>query len=131
MLCLVGQLLLELFLLGDIAGGTADHDHSTFIVQVRASIETDITALALLIQVYGFVLEQVAAAQDLLKGGGITLVAGGIANGLHSGFTYVSFDYVQVYLQRPDPLPSVSPAGLAAGAALMVLAVGYALRRRF
>jgi len=64
--------------------------------------------------------------------GNITLVAGGIANGLHSGFTYMSFDYVQMKLSFPvEPLPSMSPAGIAAGALLMVVAVGYALRRRF
>ena len=64
--------------------------------------------------------------------GNITLVAGGIANGLHSGFTYVSFDRIQMKLTFPaNPLPSMSPAGIAAGAGLVVLAVGYALRRRF
>jgi len=63
--------------------------------------------------------------------GNITLVAGGIANGLHSGFTYVSFDYIQMKLTFPaEPLPSMSRAGIAAGAVLMVLAVGYGLRRR-
>jgi hypothetical protein len=30
-----------------------------------------------------------------------------------------------------SPLPSMSTGGVAAGALLMVLAVGYALRRRF
>jgi len=63
--------------------------------------------------------------------GNITLVAGGIANGLHSGLTYMSFDYVTMTLtSSPTPLPSTSPAGIAAGAVLVVLAVGYALRRR-
>jgi hypothetical protein len=34
-------------------------------------------------------------------------------------------------LDPPALTPSMSPAGIAAGAGLMVLAVGYALRRRF
>jgi len=64
--------------------------------------------------------------------GNITLVAGGIANGLHSGFTYMAFDYIQMKLTFPaEPLPSMSRAGVAAGAVLMVLVVGYGLRRRF
>ncbi|MBW1687769.1 MAG: hypothetical protein JRS35_22255 [Deltaproteobacteria bacterium] len=50
--------------------------------------------------------------------GNITLVAGGIANGLHSGFTYMAFDYVQMKLSFPvNPMPSMSPAGPAPGAA--------------
>jgi len=65
--------------------------------------------------------------------GNITLVAGGIANGLHSfKRTYMSFDRVTMKLTFPvSPLPSMSTGGVAAGALLMVLAVGYALRRRF
>lgn len=63
--------------------------------------------------------------------GNITLVAGGIANGQHAPTTYMMFDYVQMKLSFPaQPLPSVTPAGVAAGAVLMALAVGYALRRR-
>jgi hypothetical protein len=66
--------------------------------------------------------------------GNITLVAGGIANGLHSGqaLAYMMFDYVQLQLTPIAPqVPSLSPTGVATGAALMVLAVGYVLRRRF
>jgi hypothetical protein len=64
--------------------------------------------------------------------GTITMVAGGIANALHTPTTYMSFDYVTMKLTFPaEPLPSMSPAGIAAGALLMVLAVGFALRRRF
>jgi hypothetical protein len=72
-------------------------------------------------------------ARTPLGAGNITLVAGGIANGLHgSRRTYMSFDRITMKLALPaNPLPSMSPAGVAAGALLMVLAVGYALRRRF
>jgi len=64
--------------------------------------------------------------------GNITLVAGGIANELHAGTTYILLDYVTMTLtSTANPLPSMSPAGVAAGAVLMVLAGGYALRRRF
>ena len=63
--------------------------------------------------------------------GNITLVAGGIANAQHAHMTYIMYDYVQIKLSFPvNPLPSMSPAGLAAGALLMLLAVGYASRRR-
>jgi hypothetical protein len=36
-----------------------------------------------------------------------------------------------VRLTLAPPIPSLSPAGAAAAAALMLLAAGYALRRRF
>jgi hypothetical protein len=63
--------------------------------------------------------------------GNITMVAGGISNAQHVPTTYVSFDYVQMKLTFPvNPLPSMTPAGVAAGALLMVLVVGYAVRRR-
>jgi hypothetical protein len=63
--------------------------------------------------------------------GNITLVAGGVANAQHAATTYMMFDYVQMTLSFPvNPLPSMTPAGVAAGALLMVLAVGYAVRRR-
>jgi hypothetical protein len=64
-----------------------------------------------------------------LGAGNITLVAGGIGNRITSGRTFVDFDRVKMRMAYPTP--SVSPAGVAAGAVLMVLAVGYALRRRF
>jgi len=73
-------------------------------------------------------------ARTPLGAGNITLVAGGIANGLHSGpvLAYMMFDYVQLQLTPIAPqVPSLSPTGVATGAALMVLAVGYVLRRRF
>jgi hypothetical protein len=61
--------------------------------------------------------------------GNITLVAGGIGNRITSGRTFVDFD--RVHMRMAVPTPSISPAGIAAGALLMVLASGYALRRRF
>ena len=63
--------------------------------------------------------------------GNITLVAGGLANAQHATTTYMMFDYVQMTLTDPAATPSMSPAGIAVGALLMVLAVGYGLRRRF
>jgi hypothetical protein len=64
-----------------------------------------------------------------LGAGNITLVAGGIGNRVSSGQTFMDFDRVKMKLSHPAP--SMSPAGVAVGAVLMVLAVGYALRRRF
>jgi len=45
------------------------------------------------------------------------------------GTPYASFHKVRLTLA--PPIPSLSPAGAAAAAALMLLAAGYALRRRF
>lgn len=64
-------------------------------------------------------------------GGNIATVAGGMSfrNTLStSGQPYVSMH--KVWLKLQSPVPAMSPAGFAAAAALMVLAVGYALRRR-
>ena len=38
--------------------------------------------------------------------------------------------YLKVYLTLAPFVPSMSPAGVAAAGALMLLAVGYAMRRR-
>jgi hypothetical protein len=61
--------------------------------------------------------------------GNITLQAGGLLQRLVQGRTMAYRDTVA--MRMVEPTPSMSPAGLAAGALLMVLAVGYALRRRF
>jgi len=42
----------------------------------------------------------------------------------------VSASFHKVNLTLAPPIPSLSPAGLAAAAALVLLAAGYALRRR-
>jgi len=62
--------------------------------------------------------------------GTIQLVAGGLSNRAESG-PNANRGWVQLKLAaRPDAVPSMSPAGLAATAGLMLLAVGYAVRRR-
>ena len=65
-----------------------------------------------------------------LGAGNIQSVAGGIAfrHNLYGDSTYASVH--KVWLTLGPPVPSLSPAGLAAAAALVLLAVGYALRRR-
>jgi hypothetical protein len=66
-----------------------------------------------------------------LGAGNITTVAGGISfrnNTQAANNPYVSMHRFKVSLGAP--IPSMSPAGFAAAGALMLLAVGYALRRR-
>jgi len=63
--------------------------------------------------------------------GTIQLVAGSLSNRATSG-PNANRGWVQLQLAaRPDAVPSMSPAGIAATAGLMLLAVGYVLRRRF
>jgi len=66
-----------------------------------------------------------------LGAGNLSLVAGGLSfRTTQSGTTpYASFHKVTLTLGAP--IPSLSPAGLAAAAALVLLAAGWALRRRF
>jgi len=61
--------------------------------------------------------------------GNITLVAGGLLHRLLTGQAMVYQDTLR--MRMVEPTPSMSPAGVAAGALLIVLVVGYALRRRF
>jgi hypothetical protein len=65
-----------------------------------------------------------------LGAGAIQTVAGGISfRNTNAGQTpYASLHRVR--MQLSSPVPSLSPAGFAAAGALMLLAVGYALRRR-
>jgi len=55
--------------------------------------------------------------------------AGGLFQRLVQGRTMAYSTWVK--MRMVEPTPSMSPAGVAAGALLIVLAVGYALRRRF
>jgi hypothetical protein len=61
--------------------------------------------------------------------GNVTLVAGGLVHRLLTGQAMVYQDTLR--MRMVEPTPSMSPAGIAAGALLMVLAVGYDMRRRF
>jgi hypothetical protein len=61
--------------------------------------------------------------------GNLTLEAGGLLHRIVQGRTMAYNDTIK--MRMVEPTPSMSPAGVAAGALLMVLVVGYALRRRF
>ncbi len=66
-----------------------------------------------------------------LGAGNITLVAGGLAvrNTLAGTTRYPTFGRIR--MSFAPPVPSLSPAGLAAAGTLMLLAVAYALRRSY
>ena len=72
-------------------------------------------------------------ARTPLGAGNISLVAGGLSfrrnTTTPTGASYGTF--AKVSLTLAPPIPSLSPAGAAAAGALLLLAVGYALRRRF
>ena len=63
-------------------------------------------------------------------GGNINIVAGGLArrNTLGGDTMYAQWD--KIFMTLGPAVPSMSPAGFAAAGALILLAVGYALRRR-
>jgi len=65
-----------------------------------------------------------------LGAGNITLVAGGLSfrRRVGSSVSYASVDRVWTTLSAP--IPSLTPVGLAAASALLLLAAGYALRGR-
>jgi len=65
-----------------------------------------------------------------LGAGNISTVAGGVSfRNTSAGQTpYISMH--KVWMSLAFPTPSMSPAGFAAAGALMLIAVGYALRRR-
>jgi hypothetical protein len=69
-------------------------------------------------------------ARTPLGAGNLSTVAGGLArrNTLAGPSLYGQFDRVSISLG--PPVPSLSPAGFAAGGILLLLATGYALRRR-
>jgi len=69
--------------------------------------------------------------RSTLGGGNISLVAGGLSRrNLAGGLiaTYAAFH--KVFMTLGPPVPSMSPAGFAVAGVLMLLGVGYALRRR-
>src|SRR5262249_61095312 len=65
-----------------------------------------------------------------LGAGNISLVSGGLSlrHTVAGAHAQASFGRVRMTLARP--IPSLSPAGFAAAAALVLLAAGYAIRRR-
>jgi hypothetical protein len=63
-------------------------------------------------------------------GGNITTVAGGLARRNNAGGQTMYAQWDKVFMTLGPAIPSMSPAGFAAAGALLVLAVGYALRRR-
>lgn len=64
-----------------------------------------------------------------LGAGNIQLVAGGVGNG--SGNIQTSFPVRRTWtMTLAEKVPTMSPAGFAAAAALMILAVGFAFRKR-
>jgi len=69
-------------------------------------------------------------ARTPLGAGNISTVAGGISfrSSLSGQSPFATWH--KVWMTLGPPVPSLSPAGLAAASALMLLAVGYALRRR-
>ena len=69
-------------------------------------------------------------ARTALGAGNLSLVAGGLSlrTTLAGKSSYASFQKVSLTLGAP--IASLSPAGLAAAAALVLLAAGWALRRR-
>src|SRR5262249_8321756 len=69
-------------------------------------------------------------ARTALGAGNLSLVAGGLnfRTTLAGTTPYASFQKVKLTLA--PPIPSLSPAGFVAAGVLMLLAVGYALRRR-
>jgi len=69
-------------------------------------------------------------ARTPLGAGNISTVAGGISfrNSLSGQTPFATWH--KVWMTLSPPVPSLSPAGVAAAAALILLAVGYALQRR-
>ena len=70
-------------------------------------------------------------ARTPLGAGNLSLVAGGLSfrNTFAGQTPYASFQKVKLTLGAP--IPSLSPAGIAAAVLLVLLAAGWALRRRF
>src|SRR5262245_40395033 len=63
-------------------------------------------------------------------GGNINIVAGGLARRNTAGGDTMYAQWDKIFMTLGPAVPSMSPAGFAAAGALILLAVGYALRRR-
>ena len=70
-------------------------------------------------------------ARSPLGAGNLSLVAGGLSFRRTNVGKRPFASFQKVSLTLGAPIPSLSPAGLAAAAALVLLAAGYALRRRW
>jgi len=69
--------------------------------------------------------------RSALGAGNISVVAGGLARRNRPNGTATSYAHFQkIWLSLAPPVPSLSPVGAAVAGALVLLAVGYALRRR-
>jgi hypothetical protein len=69
-------------------------------------------------------------ARTPLGAGNIALVAGGLTRQTNPGGVTSLGTFHRVSLSLGAPVPSLSPAGLATAGVLILLAAGYALRRR-
>ena len=65
-----------------------------------------------------------------LGAGNISVVAGGLLSQNTRAGAETAASFQKLTLTLAPPIPSLSPAGLAAAAALVLLAAGYALRRK-
>jgi len=69
-------------------------------------------------------------ARTPLGAGTLSLVAGGLSFRTTTAGTTPVASFQKVKLTLGAPIPSLSPAGLAAAASLLLLAAGWALRRQ-
>jgi len=68
--------------------------------------------------------------RSALGAGNISLVSGGLSFRNGPDRVTVSASFGRIWMSLAPPVPSLSPAGAAAAGALLLLAAGYALRRR-
>lgn len=61
--------------------------------------------------------------------GTLSLVSGGISRRLGTGFTFINLDSITMTMSPPGTIPAMTPT-VAATAALLMLGVGFALRKR-
>jgi len=93
------------------------HTTGTFIVQQTAGTAGD-----------SFFTVMGSDMRTALGAGNISTVAGGISfrNTLAGQTPYATFH--KIWLSLAPPVPSLSPAGVAAATAIVLLSTGYALR---